>query len=53
MENIFAMMLEAVKVKWTGEVRIRFYFGQLKGAKLVTAIDPEKKIDIKNFKQPL
>ena len=42
----------AQKTRWSGEIRYRFLFGQVKDIIIVAKADPKKPINLDNFRQP-
>lgn len=51
MTDIQDILKDAVKVRWSGEIKIRFYFGAIKNVQVGTTVDMDQPVDMNRFKQ--
>ena len=51
MADVYQLIKQAQDAKWSGELKIRVYFGDIKNVKISATVDPSLPVDIRKFKQ--
>ena len=51
MNELFAIIRDAIGKRWSGEIRINVYFGAIKKVQIATTVNLELPVDMAQYKQ--
>ena len=51
MNELFAIIRDAIKKRWCGKITIDLYFGAIKKVQIGTTVDLEQPVDMEQYKQ--